>query len=429
MVVAVPRRARLREQHLWSQLDEGTPLHAPPALGAYLLANLRLQVFFTLVPVLMIVGVRDVAAVTFLDHSHRPAATVRSPDRDGRDANREAREVPDEAAEFLIFLASSGLVFVFAPEVLRRVLKTSPLPDGPLRRRLEGLCRRTGMRYRDILVWHTQFNMGNAAVMGVVPWMRYVMLSDLLLERMDDEQVEAVFAHEIGHVIHRHMIWYVVFFLTLVLGAVGPMAVAADWFDRSGLPGQVKQALGVFAGAAGFWLIFGFLSRRFERQANVYAARVIQSVHGHGPSGGRAGAAAFAVAYPALAAAFAPATSPAAPPPDDDSPSHVGRYGATLFASALHRVAVINNIPSSPRSRRDGGVLQRVGYLFGSFMDLAHDWLHGSIPHRMAYLHTLSADPTLTNRFDRVMTRLYCTLLFALFASAAWTGMAMVGTH
>jgi hypothetical protein len=105
--------------------------------------------------------------------------------------------------------------------------------------------------------------------------------------------------------------------------------------------------------------------------------------------------------------------------------SHVGRYGATLFASALHRVAVINNIPISPRARRDGSLLQRVGYVVGSFMDLAHDWLHGSIPSRMAYLQRLAADPRHTNRFDRVMVRLYCTLLFALFASAAWTWMAV----
>ena len=86
------------------------------------------------------------------------------------------------------------------------------------------------MRYRDILVWHTHYNMGNAAVMGVVPQMRYVLLSDLLLERMDDEQIEAVFAHEIGHVVHRHMVWYVIFFLTVVFGELG----AGDDGGRTG---------------------------------------------------------------------------------------------------------------------------------------------------------------------------------------------------
>ena len=72
------------------------------------------------------------------------------------------------------------------------------------------------MRYRDILVWRTHSNMGNAAVMGILPHMRYVLLSDLLLETMTDEQIEAVFAHEMGHVVHRHMAWFVLFFVTVM---------------------------------------------------------------------------------------------------------------------------------------------------------------------------------------------------------------------
>ena len=62
-----------------------------------------------------------------------------------------------------------------------------------------------------------------------------------------------------------------------------------------------------------------------------------------------------------------------------------------------------------------------VGYAIGALTDLAHDWLHGSIPSRMDYLRTLSADPSLTGRFDRVMGRLYGAMLFVLVASAAYT--------
>src|SRR5439155_26879032 len=126
-----------------------------------------------------------------------------------------------------------------------------------------------------------------------------------------------------------------------------------------------------------------------ERQADVYAARVIEA--------GRATASASLSSL-----GIAPAPGLTTPP----APSHVGPYGAQLFASALHRVAIINNIPVSPRARRDDRVLSRVGYLLVSFLDLAHDWLHGSIPHRMAYLRCLSADPALSTRFDRVMARL-----------------------
>ena len=81
------------------------------------------------------------------------------------------------------------------------------------------------MRYRDILLWKTEYNMGNAAVMGFVPRLRYILMSDLLLETMTDEQIEAVFAHELGHVVHRHMSWYVVFMVVLVLLNVAVAAV------------------------------------------------------------------------------------------------------------------------------------------------------------------------------------------------------------
>ncbi|HEX8912272.1 MAG TPA: hypothetical protein VF796_07920, partial [Humisphaera sp.] len=97
-----------------------------------------------------------------------------------------------------------------------------------------------------------------------------------------------------------------------------------------------------------------------------------------------------------------------------------GAYGAQLFASALHRVATINHMPVTPRSRDRGGVAGHISYAVGSLVDLAHDWLHGSISGRMDYLRTLSADPALTNRFDRVMSRLYGALLFVLVASAAY---------
>lgn len=403
-----PAERALREQHVLLQLEEGTPLHAPPTFGEYVSSNLRLQVLFTLVPVLLIVLVRDVVAWGVFGHYPGLDRHIGNALGDRHGAQDNAQDF----IEFATFLIASGMIFIVAPEILRRVLKTSPLPDGPLRRRLDAMCRRTGVRCRNILVWHTQYNMGNAAVMGVIPSMRYVLLSDLLLERMDDDQIEAVFAHEAGHVVHRHMIWYVVFFLILMVGSIGTSTITGDWIDHLNLPHQVLQHLSVLAGAGGFCLLFGYLSRRFERQADVYAARVIESAR----------AAPLIVPAPGGTGSSASATS-------EPRPSHVGPYGATLFASALHRVAIINNIPVSPRSRRDGSMMSRMSYVLGSFLDLAHDWLHGSIPHRMAYLHGLSADPALTTRFDRVMARLYLGLLFAFFASLAWTGMVLVGSR
>jgi hypothetical protein len=77
----------------------------------------------------------------------------------------------------------------------------------------------------------------------------------------------------------------------------------------------------------------------------------------------------------------------------------VGEYGAALFASALERVAIVNNIPVAARS-----------------------WCHGSIASRMRTLTSMSADPSHTHRFDRFMGRLYVTMiaLLVLCGAAAW---------
>jgi len=71
-----------------------------------------------------------------------------------------------DSLEIAAWVLSASVVFLFAPEILRRVLRTERLGNSPLRRRLDDLCRRTGIRYRDILLWKTDHNMGNAAVMG-----------------------------------------------------------------------------------------------------------------------------------------------------------------------------------------------------------------------------------------------------------------------
>jgi hypothetical protein len=156
-----------------------------------------------------------------------------------------------------------------------------------------------------------------------------------------------------------------------------------------------------------FGVAFGFLSRRFERQADVYAARTMEAacqpspvVISHvNPEIGAAGmfvpAAAATATIEASAVSTAPTASTAVMP--YSTPSHVGEYGAAVVGSALNRVAQINNIPVA-----------------------AHEWLHGSIQHRMRYLHELSAHASRTWSFDRTMRRLYWGLVVALVGLTVW---------
>ena len=80
----------------------------------------------------------------------------------------------------------------------------------------------------------------------------------------------------------------------------------------------------------------------------------------------------------------------------------------------------MNNIPLGPRRAPRRGLRRRLTHTLDGVVESLHNWLHGSIHHRMAYLRNLSADPAATTRFDRFMLGLYCTLLFMLFACAAF---------
>ena len=203
--------------------------------------------------------------------------------------------------------------------------------------------------------------------MGVLPGLRYVLLSDLLLETMPDEQIEAVFAHELGHIVYRHLIWYVIFIITLLLAVSGPGGTAYDYLlprlvgnpDSHQRLVEIISCICAVAAFAMFFVLFGFVSRRFERQADVFASRTIDE----------------------------PTITGARPP--------VSQRGAAVFAAALHRVAVVNNIPVATRS-----------------------WCHGSIQKRMRYVRQLAEQPDRTARFDRVMSRLYAILIAALIVSA-----------
>jgi STE24 endopeptidase len=302
--------------------------------------------------------------------------------------------------------------------------------DWALRRRLQALCDRAGLRCRDILIWKTSSSVGNAMVMGLFPRVRYVFLSDLLLETMSDEEIEAVFAHEIGHIVHRHMLWYAAFAFMLMLFTLGPVYTVIEKIPaleinslmpegvvrfREAIRAQIITglSLGVFI------VMFGYLSRRFERQADVYAARTMtatQATRGvvirHTnpelePVGSPAAAPVLATAETQVIATSDPFPSPLAAshlahPTEPSTPngSYVGTYGATVVSSALRQVARINNIPLAAR-----------------------EWLHGSIHGRMQYLQSLSTDPSRTAAFDRYMRRVYLAMTTIFITLGAWNAV------
>jgi STE24 endopeptidase len=349
------------------------------------MVNLRLQLLFTIAPALLLLSLHDVLSLII---HHISALDDRQ-----------------DLAEAIVTLPAFAMFLIFSPEILRRVLHTEPLPDCPLRRRLERIARQYHVGYRDVLLWKTESQMGNAAVMGFVPRFRYVLLSDLLLETMRDEQIEAIFAHEIGHVIHRHLYWLVAALAAMLFALAGPGQTISDAFSftqsqHPWLSDSVQTALMLAFCLGVFGLVFGFVSRKFERQADVFAARTMQSE------------------FDAAAQRNAPATLLAELETETTSTAvlevpgmtvsgyssgYVGEQGAAAFCTALERVAIVNNIPIAARS-----------------------WCHGSIAKRIRFVQALGRDARRTAQFDRLMSRIYILLTACLCGFGAWTAVVLI---
>jgi STE24 endopeptidase len=139
------------------------------------------------------------------------------------------------------------------------------------------------LRVREILVWNTGGLVINAAVAGVVPGLRYVFLTDGLLEHLRDDEIQAVFGHEIGHIRHGHLFlrgFALLAPLSLWLLARQAIPQFGDWVEEWYLSGgslwQAHAALFGLAGMCFYMLVFfGPFCRLLEGQADLYGCRTL----------------------------------------------------------------------------------------------------------------------------------------------------------
>ena len=169
-------------------------------------------------------------------------------------------------------LFSLGLLASFAlflPYLLRNTWETVPLGPGPERAVLEAVARHADFRCRDLLVWRTGGLVANAAIVGLTPRDRVVVFTDSLLAQLDPRQLAAVFAHEIGHAKGRHVLVFLAWAGAMFLGAdlvVTWFAPEEEWI--------VFASLGL---AVVIWSLgFGWMSRRFELQADLYSLALLR---------------------------------------------------------------------------------------------------------------------------------------------------------
>lgn len=171
----------------------------------------------------------------------------------------------------VLTLGLGAATILFLPGLLRRAWDTVPMPSGRARDELERFARHVRFECDDFVVWRTGHQMANAAVVGVGARQRIVIFSDLLLSQLPLRELVAVLAHEVGHVARHHVFTFIAWSLALFLGAdlaLELLEVESEWAVAASL-------LGVLAAWA---LGFGWLSRRSELEADLYAMQATGDV-------------------------------------------------------------------------------------------------------------------------------------------------------
>ncbi|MEK9139161.1 MAG: M48 family metallopeptidase [Bacteroidota bacterium] len=180
----------------------------------------------------------------------------------------------------LTFL-SVGLARIAPVVILPLFYKLTPLENNSLKERILNLCASAGVKIEGIFSFNLSKNTkkANAAFTGIGRAKR-IILGDTLLMDFTEDEIETVFAHELGHYTHHHIrtgiiISTVSTFLGLYITA-HLYAWSSSVFGFSSI--TELAALPLLA----LWLsLFGVatspignaVSRRHERQADKYAVK------------------------------------------------------------------------------------------------------------------------------------------------------------
>ncbi|MCB2184136.1 MAG: M48 family metalloprotease [Desulfobulbaceae bacterium] len=189
--------------------------------------------------------------------------------------------------EPLFFLVFFILLAVTFPEIITRFWGCRPMQPGLVRTHVELFCRLQGLKYRDILIWPLfEGQVLTAGVMGLIKRFRYLLFTPALLKSLSIEEVDAVMAHEIGHVKRYHLQLYMVllfgFSLLAQLGSYLFMYLLLKsnyFYQFSAFLGKNTDTVLIFSSTVAlfvllilyFRFIFGFFMRNFERQADLHA--------------------------------------------------------------------------------------------------------------------------------------------------------------
>ena len=180
------------------------------------------------------------------------------------------------------------LLWLFPTFIAPLFNKFVPMQDGSLKARIEALLTRTGFTSRGLFVMDgsKRSSHGNAYFSGFGSAKR-IVLFDTLISRLDENEVEAVLAHELGHFKKRHIVKRIVTVFALSLAGLwllGQLANAAWFYEGLGVAHiGAGTALTLFALVLPVFTFIlhpltSIVSRKHEYEADAFAAGITGSL-------------------------------------------------------------------------------------------------------------------------------------------------------
>jgi STE24 endopeptidase len=178
------------------------------------------------------------------------------------------------------------ILFVLNTKVFVKIFnKLTPMPEGELRDKIQALAEKVGFNVKAISVMDASKRSTklNAFFSGLGKT-REVVLYDTLVEKLDEEEILSVLAHELGHAVHKD----VPRMLGLQIAMFGLYAVVIGFILQSS---ALAQAFGLSGVHLGFSLILfsilispleliltfplNYISRKAEYAADAFATEYV----------------------------------------------------------------------------------------------------------------------------------------------------------
>jgi Zn-dependent protease with chaperone function/Tfp pilus assembly protein PilF len=191
---------------------------------------------------------------------------------------------------FLVFLST---VVIIGPAMIQKFWRCKPLESGYVRSRIEKLCKRAGLEYSNILYWPIfGGRMITAGIMGLIKKFRYILITKALVRHLEPEEMDAVIAHEIGHIKRKHLHFYLVFFIGYIFVSytifdlliyfiiyTDPVyrLISSSGINHDTIISAVFSLIIIIIFFVYFRYIFGYFMRNFERQADTYVFALFPS--------------------------------------------------------------------------------------------------------------------------------------------------------